>query len=303
MKSSIWVSQSFLRALSGLSAALVMVGLNLACAGDVSNQAKTETNSSGPQYASAESQEIIEKMVQAHGGLTAWRSAPSVRFDSHLKVNFGEDNWVSFWEEACVDPASRCAYAVLPNPDGTSGQIAFDGTRAWSAGDLRGIAQAPPRFTAWRNFYLFNLPWMTQDEGVILSEPREGTMPIDDQTLILVDMTFETGTGDTPRDYYTLYIDPETYRIHAAEYVMTYAAFMQPGKTESPPSVFVWDETETVEGLEVLTRYTVYWSGDGSVAVKDGEITNWSFSGSFDESRLEMPENATLDESSPIQSS
>lgn len=251
--------------------------------------------------ASPETQQIITKMIAAHGGMEKWRSSPSISFHSHLKVNFGNGNWVPFWEEATVDPISRRAYAKLPNPDGTHGLIAFDGKQAWSAGNLQGISRAPARFTAWRNFYLFNLPWLTQDPGVNLGAPGKSKLPVlpkDPKEYLTIKLTFEPGAGDTPKDYYILYIDPDSYQLRASEYVMTYASMMQGGAEASPPSVFVWEKTETVEGFIVPARYTVYWK-DGSVAVKDGEVSHWSFQQPFEAARLTMPTAGTRDESNP----
>jgi len=197
-----------------------------------------------------------------------------------------------------VELATRCVYATLPNADGTSGRIAYDGTRAWSAGNLQGLGRAPARFTAWRDFYLFTLPWMTQDDGVRIGAPARATLPLDGKEYVMVRMTFADGAGDTPRDRYTLYLDPATHRLRAAEYVMTYASMMA-GKEESPPSIFMWEETVEAGGLVVPSKYTVYWSDGGKVAVRNGEITNWSFDQSFDRGRLAMPADGKPDESTP----
>ena len=41
-----------------------------------------------PQYASEETRRIIENMVEAHGGLEAWREAPSISFDAVMHDNY-----------------------------------------------------------------------------------------------------------------------------------------------------------------------------------------------------------------------
>lgn len=265
---------------------------------NISGDCRAGTN--GPDYATDETEHVIRKMVDAHGGLEAWRNSPTTSFNSHLKVNFGGGNWVPFWEETTVETGSRRVYAKLPNADGTFGRIAFDGRQAWSAGELQGISRAPARFTAWRNFYLFNLPWMTQDAGVRLGETGLRKLPWVDDPCITVKMTFDAGSGDTSNDYYVLFIDSTSYRLRAAEYVMTYRSMMQDGVEASPPSIFVWEKTTRVNGLLVPTNYTVYWSKDHSVAVKDGEVSNWSFSRAFDAALLEMPKDATPDKSQPM---
>jgi hypothetical protein len=80
---------------------------------------------------------------------------------------------------------------------------------------------------------------------------------------------------------------------------MTYTALMQDGAKSSPPSVFVWEKTATVNGLVVPTQYTVHWAGDRSVAVKEGVIEDWAFDGAFDRSQLVMPADGTPDLSTP----
>lgn len=252
----------------------------------------------GPTYSSTATKEIVTKMVDAHGGIKKWRACPTVCFDSHLKVDFGGGNWVEFWEEVTVDPETRRVYADLPNPDGTKGMLAFDGTHAWSAGNLQGIGKAPARFTAWRNFYLFNIPWLTQDAGVILGEPGKSKIPNDSKVYLTIPMSFASGSGDTPRDTYVLYIDPDTYQLKASEYGMTYKSMMPEGVEETPRSVFVWDATAQVDGFLVLTQYNVYWKQDGSTAVV-GEVSNWSFQRPFDDSRMNMPSDGSVDESQP----
>ena len=79
-------------------------------------------------------------------------------------------------------------------------------------------------------------------------------MPQDAKEYVTVKLTFEASAGDTPKDYYILYIDPDSYELKASEYVMTYASMMQGGAESGPPSVFVWEKTVRVEGLLCSSR-------------------------------------------------
>ena len=256
-------------------------------------------HSADARYASIEARQVIERMLAAHGGLERWRMAPSVSFSNRFEVDLGDGGWVSFDGEIHVETSSRRAHVALSNPDGSDGQLAYDGQTAWSAGSLQGLAQAPARFTAWRDFYLYNLPWMTQDPGVHLSTPEMGTLLGGDEKLFKVRMTFEMDAGDTPKDYYILYVDPETYRLRASQYVMTYASMLPEGMEATPPSIFVWDETVEVDGLVVPSSYTVYWP-DGKPVTRGAEIRDWSFRRPFDASRLAMPASAVVDQSMPM---
>ena len=256
------------------------------------------TTSPADSVAASPARLIVTKMIEAHGGFKKWNSSATVSFDTHLKVDFGGGNWVEYWEKVTVEQGTRRVYADLPNADGTSGSIAFDGQDAWSAGNLQGISQAPARFTAWRNFYLFNVPWLTQDPGVILGKPGKATIPNDTKEYITIPMSFESEAGDTPKDTYLLYIDPDTHRLKATEYGMTFKSMLPEGVESAPLSVFVWEETTEVSGLLALTRYNVYYK-DGGALVTTGEVSNWSFDKPFDESRMKMPADGTPDASVP----
>ncbi len=88
-------------------------------------------------------------------------------------------------------------------------------------------------------------------------------------------------------------IDPNSYLLHAAEFTVTY------GRAEaSEPRVIVYENNTTVDGLRVPTTAAYYRKADGS-SLATREVRNWSFSASFDESRMVMHSGAVLDTSSP----
>jgi hypothetical protein len=155
----------------------------------------------------------------------------------------------------------------------------------------------PPRFLALLTYYFANLPWLTQDPGVNLS--LEGPARILDDPLeyVAVRMTFDAGTGDTPDDYYVLYIDPRTKRLRGCKYVVTYDALLPDGVERTPEHVLRYDDWTRQDGLLVPTRFTIH-NLDGSLYA-GCEISEWSFRDPFDAARLEMPENALLDASTP----
>ena len=85
----------------------------------------------------------------------------------------------------------------------------------------------------------------------------------DDREYITVKMTFEAGVGETPDDYYTIYIDPETNRMRATEFVVTHAAMLDLFKAPPEakfigPLIHVYEEYGTYDGLVIPTRYTTY---------------------------------------------
>jgi len=230
--------------------------------------------------------QIVQDMVAAHGGIRAWRSAPTVAFEDQFDIP-GQPPQVS---RVVVEQARRRAYIDLPE---ASSSMSWDGEKAWST---NWQSPLPPRFLALLNYYFVDLPWLTQDPGVKLGEPSTGKLVGDPTEYTTVMMTFMPGTGDTPDDYYRLYIDPTSKQLKGCAYVVTYKALLPEGVTSTPEHIVVYDEMATVSGLLVPTRYTIY---EGDAVYAKCTIRNWAFDRPFDEARMAMPQGATLDTSTP----
>ena len=159
------------------------------------------------------------------------------------------------------------------------------------------MAPTPPRFLALLNYSFANLPWLTQDDGVNLGEPGTATLWDDPTEYVTVRMTFDAGAGDTPDDYYVLYIHPETHQLRANEYIVTYRSILPEGTTATDPHILVYDEYTEAGGLVVPAHYTIYQTDQSIYA--SCAFTDWSFTESWDESWMEMPENAVVDTTEP----
>ncbi len=228
--------------------------------------------------------QIAEKMTAAHGGLAAWAGAPTVAFTDEWSPGDGATRIV-------VEQGKR--RAILDAVDGSS-SIVWDGEKAWS---IDWEAPIPPRFMALLNYYFVNLPWLVHDTGVVLGAPGQGKLHDDPTAYITIMMTFEGGVGDTPEDYYRLYIHPETFELKACDYIVTYRALLPEGMKATPENTLIFDSWTTVEGLKVPTAFTIYKADRSKYAACT--IRDWSFSQKFDESRMTMPEGAVVDGSQP----
>lgn len=237
---------------------------------------------SAPAFAAPE---VVQEMIAAHGGMDAWAAAPTVSFT---------DSWTSPRQEGArtmsvtVEQGARRAYADLGE-----GHMSWDGGKAWST-NWEG---PPPRFVALLNYYFLNLPWLTMDPGVHLAV-EEGTrkLPFDDTEYVPVRMTFDSGVGDTPDDWYLLYIHPETHRLHGCDYIVTYSSLLPEGVEHTPVHALAFEEFAEVSGLVVPTAFTIY---EGDDVYAKCAITDWSFSRPFDATRMTMPDGAAVDETTP----
>ena len=234
-----------------------------------------------------DSAKIVRKMIAAHGGMEAWAAAPTVAFTEEFRQGEAESG---FPGRVVVKQDTRQARLDY----GGAMQAFWDGERAWS---VNWMAPTPPRFLALLNYYFTSLPWLTQDDGVNLGEPGTGTLFDDPTEYITVRMTFDAGVGDTPDDYYVLYIHPETYELRANEYIVTYRSLLPEGASATEPHILIYDEYTEVDGLLVPAHYTIYET-DGTI-YGSCVFTDWSLRESWDAGWMEMPEGAVIDTTEP----
>jgi len=231
---------------------------------------------------------IVVEMIEAHGGYETWRNAPSVHF---------RDTWWSPGETSGsttvvnVEQGARRAWLEVPD---TGARVGWDGERAWSVG---WTSPAPPRFMALLNYYFLNLPWLTLDPGVHLEVTGTGTLLDDPTEYVTVRMTFGEGVGDTPDDWYRLYIHPESKRLAGTAYVVTYDALLPEGVASTAEHVLVFRETTTVGGLVVPTAFSIHEPDGSDYAACT--VEDWDFTRPFDATKLDMPEGAVIDTSRP----
>lgn len=256
--------------------------LTLACVKDGDH---SPPEAAAPAPPAVRGPQIVQEMIAAHGGMQAWQSAATVSFEDEFVI----PHLLSQVSRVVVEQSRRRSY--IDTSEGAS--LCWDGTRAWSRG---WHSPVPPRFLALLNFYFLDMPWLTQDPGVKLGVPGVGSLANDATEYVTVLMTFEPGTGDTPHDYYRLYIDPSTKRLKAFGYVVTYKSVLPPGVASSPEHILVYDEMASVGSLLVPTRYTIY---EGSAVYATCTVRNWAFDKPFDASRMTMPAEAVLDTSTP----
>jgi hypothetical protein len=237
--------------------------------------------------------EVIGKLIDAHGGMDKWRATRTVSFEHKLvSPQEPDDPWVS---REITDQRTRREYQEWPLDEAV---ICFDGENTWSMNWKR---LNPPKFMVNLAYYFLNLPWITQDPGVILEGPGTGTLPADDTEYITIKMTFEAGTGESPDDYYVIYIDPETHLMKATEYIVTYGAMLDLFKVPAEvtflgPLYHVYDDYTTVDGLVMPSKYRTY-DPAGNV-YGHHTVSNYAFDKPFDDSKMKMPEGAKIDTSS-----
>lgn len=245
------------------------------------------------------SQRMLE-VIEAHGGPEAWYSAPT---SSYVWEYSNHASNMRFASRLVVDNRTRRTYHDLLSfgtPDSVEevdARFAWDGEEAWISPGER--EQPNPRFWSLTGFYFQSIPFVLADPGV-----RFRTLPpeeLDGVPHERVMAYFGSGVGDSPGDVYVVYIDPDTDRVAAVLYTVTYGRAVEwgPEGPEAPArgTLLHYEDYSVVEGLATPTRFLGYGYQDGEA----GDLRNeaWaseiSFREPFDESQLEMPADARIE--------
>ncbi len=248
-----------------------------------------------PHYANDEAKRVVEAMVEAHGGLQRWRAAPSIRFDNIMHNNYHDKAEFAWWvAHEVIDQKTRKVWQEWPMDDAL---IGYDGDNVWSVNWKRGN---PSPSMVHFFYYFVNLPWLTQDDGVILAEPARFTWPGSDDELYEVRMTFEKapGIGKSKNGYFVLYINPDTYQLVGYQYGNGYKPLVDLMNMPEGQEVFgpLWrtiTKYEEVDGLLFPAAFRTMPEADERI-VGNHVILNIDVSTPFEHDKSERPEGAEI---------
>lgn len=228
----------------------------------------------------------LQRTLDAHGGLETWASFGTVEYDFSLRIGDATR------DDHHLFDLDRRRVRV----DQTDYTVGITDSLAWAAPSMEAYGYtAPPRFYGKAYTYLFSLPFVFADPGVIVESA--GQRSLKGMSYDVLKMTFEQGVGDTPRDVFYVYLDPDSHRVHAALFSVTYR---NPEITR-PITGVIYEEWGTVNGLTVPRKASMYGvSKDQTLQKKLGsfEYQNVRFRESTPEpDSFAMPEGAVRDTS------
>ncbi|MDW3190983.1 MAG: hypothetical protein R8G66_01425 [Cytophagales bacterium] len=254
----------------------------------------TMADERGPKYASIETKEVIQKMIEAHGGYEKWKALKTLSF---MTTMHSESLGVlRFWiNDQTVDMQNRRTYQDWPV---VGSKLSYDGKKVWSE-DWR--VGNPPSHQHSVFFYYLNLPWLTQDDHVILGETELIKHPAFDNEVHKVKMSFKKAPtlGKSAKDTYTLYIDSQSYLLVGYEYTIGYGPLLDVVGAPKDQEVFgpVLRKNNyigEVNGLKFAMLFTTH-AADLSAQYGDHVIYDFRIDEGFDESRMIQPANAVID--------
>jgi hypothetical protein len=226
---------------------------------------------------------IAQRIEIAHGK-SAWIETDAVACD--ITVTFGSG--VLLQGSMTYQPGS--GRVRIETDSGAT--LVFDGEQAWVSPSAAQVPMIRFQLLTWP--YFLAVPFKLRDPGTFLAP--HGSRPLNGVTHETALLTFDPGIGDTPDDWYVVYQDPDTDRLAAVAYIVTYGTTAE--KAEEEPHVLVYEDYWTVDGVALATRWVMYnWSlADGAVGEPLGDVrlTNIRFV-EPDEREFERPVDARED--------
>ena len=161
--------------------------------------------------------------------------------------------------------------------------VFFDGQTAWisdfAVSDATVKIPGPPaRFHVLTWPYFLAAPYKLNDPGTRLSDA--GMLPVrEGQTLRGTKVTFDSGVGDTPDDWYIAFADPQTGRLSALAYIVTFGT--SPEEAEQTPGIILYDDFVDIDGVPFATTWTFHhWNPTDGIHGEPkghGKLTNLAF--------------------------
>jgi hypothetical protein len=185
----------------------------------------------------------------------------------------------------------------IENKDGTV--MVFDGRDAWVAPADAPMPPTRARFALLTWPYFVAAPFKLADPGTHIDDA--GQKPLDAHRILPAGkLTFGEGVGDSPDDWYMVYRDPDTGRLAALAYIVTYGQSTH--DAEKSPHLAIYDAFEEVDGA-VLPMRISFWNWEtstGKVGEQIGsvELSNYRFIEPNDDT-FTKPENARIDQLPP----
>lgn len=206
-----------------------------------------------------------ENIEEAHNK-PAFMNQKAVSFD--IALSFGGQTRL----EGTVSMTTNSTGVRLDKEDGSS--AVYDGEQVY----LSPVSALPNgiRFDIFTWQYFFALPFKLTDPGTIWDETDK--RKLDSLEYETSKLSFMEDIGDSPDDWYVIYKDPETNRLKAAAYIVTYSK--DQSEAEEDPHAIVYSDYEVIDNVPFSRKWTFHgWHPEKGLGDKLGEakISNIKF--------------------------
>ncbi|WP_159039919.1 DUF6503 family protein [Christiangramia fulva] len=198
-----------------------------------------------------------QNIEEAHNK-PAFRGHEVVTF--HIKLKFGGNTRL----DANISMTTNSEKVRVANANGAT--LVYDGKKLYLSPASANGKNARFDIFTWQ--YFFSLPFKLTDPGTIWEE--KSARKLNGNTYQTARLTFMPGTGDSPEDWYLIYKDPDTNRLKAAAYIVTFNS--EPEEAEKNPHIIVYSDYVMVEEVAFASNWKFYkWSEENGIGQQLGE--------------------------------
>jgi len=223
---------------------------------------------------------IVQSMLDAHA-VAAFRQKEAIGMD--ITLYWGGQQRM----EARLTTLTNSGKIRMDRSDGAS--LIYDGEQVYLSPDTAEWGRA--RFDIFTWHYFMMAPFKFNDPGTNWEDM--GTMPMDSAASIpAAKLTFESGTGDAPDDWYITYQDTQSELLKAMAYIVTYSATQE--EAEEEPHAIEYADYQSVDGIPVSREWHFrMWNEEEGMGEQIGRavIRNVSFESNPD---FSVPEAAKV---------
>lgn len=206
----------------------------------------------------------ITAIQQAHQ-TEKFKNFDAIQFD--LELYFGGKLRLN----GTITATTNSSKVKVVRKDGAS--LTFDNGEVWK---VPATAEWPgARFDALTWQYFFFAPHKFNDPGT--NWELTGEAPLADDTYETARLTFDSGTGDAPDDWYLAYADSKKHRLNTLAYIVTFGG-RDAAKAE--PHAIVYDDYKKIKGVPIAHDWTFrMWTAEKGTGEEIGKasITNVRF--------------------------
>lgn len=222
----------------------------------------TPTSLAGAEEPELGPAERVRSIEHAHNA-AVYEKQPAVRAD--FAVTFGPQPFEgTMW----FDPAVGKVRMELTD----GGVIVFDGKTAWLSPADAELPGPRARFHVLTWPYFAAAAYKLDDPGTTLHDAGVLSVRGTDDRHAGVKITFDAGVGDTPDDWYIAFADPQTNRLAALAYIVTYGK--DQAEAEESPGIILYDDFVDIDGVPFSTQWTFHhWNGKDGIGERKGHAT------------------------------
>lgn len=200
---------------------------------------------------------IVWKAMEAHGGLDTWYTNGGLAFRFNYQPLDGSTQRDSY---QIIDTWSNKAKHTS-TADSTA-HFGWNGKTAWvQAKDSTAFAY-DTKFWALTPIYFLGQPFILDGQGVNLELLPQQVYK--EKTNDVIKVTFDSGTGDAPDDYYILYFEVDSHQLSVIRYIVSYPGYFKKGE-HLPEKFMEVDAYKTVDGIKFPTLYKTHWLAENDM--------------------------------------